>query len=167
MAELKDSGARREFETGAVRDMAEGKGNFYLMPLDVVAEVIAKDNDLDLTTYNINAYKVYGAVSMLKKAIYAACEKAGMDIYTAMIEASKQFEDGAKKYGENNWQKGIPMHSFIDSAERHYLQFLRGDADEPHFRAVLWNLLCAMWTHKHKPEMIDLPFAKREDQACV
>jgi hypothetical protein len=32
MSEIKDSGTRREFETGAVRDMAEGKGDMYSMP---------------------------------------------------------------------------------------------------------------------------------------
>lgn len=31
--ELKDSGARREFPSGAVRDRAKGKGRFDLMPL--------------------------------------------------------------------------------------------------------------------------------------
>ena len=30
--ELQDSGERREFETGAVRDMAEGKGRCDLLP---------------------------------------------------------------------------------------------------------------------------------------
>lgn len=33
MAELKDSGARREFESGAVRDIQEGKGRCDLLPL--------------------------------------------------------------------------------------------------------------------------------------
>lgn len=37
MAEILDSGTRREFDTGAVRDMAEGKGRCDLMPLGVVA----------------------------------------------------------------------------------------------------------------------------------
>ena len=32
MAELKDSGERRQFETGAVRDMAEGKGDMFSLP---------------------------------------------------------------------------------------------------------------------------------------
>lgn len=37
MAEILDSGTRRKFDIGAVRDMAEGKGRCDLMPLDVVA----------------------------------------------------------------------------------------------------------------------------------
>ncbi|MBR5879664.1 MAG: hypothetical protein IKY91_08890, partial [Akkermansia sp.] len=36
---IKDSGARTEFSTGAVRDIQEGKGRCDLMPLDVVAGV--------------------------------------------------------------------------------------------------------------------------------
>lgn len=37
MAELKDSGARREFDSGAVRDIAEGKGRCDLLPLTTIA----------------------------------------------------------------------------------------------------------------------------------
>ena len=37
MTEIKDSGERREFETGAVRDIQEGKGRCDLLPLDVVS----------------------------------------------------------------------------------------------------------------------------------
>lgn len=34
---IKDSGERREFSTGAVRDIQEGKGRCDLLPLDIVA----------------------------------------------------------------------------------------------------------------------------------
>jgi hypothetical protein len=66
---------------------------------------------------------------------------------------SKHFEEGCKKYGERNWQKGIPTHCYIDSAVRHYLKWLRGDTDEPHDRAFAWNLLCCIWTCEHMPEL--------------
>jgi hypothetical protein len=36
-----DSGHRREFESGAVRDIQEGKGRCDLLPLDVVSEMYA------------------------------------------------------------------------------------------------------------------------------
>jgi hypothetical protein len=61
------------------------------------------------------------------------------------LEVAKHFEEGAKKYGENNWQKGIPAKCYIDSAVRHYLKWLRGDKDEPHDRAFVWNLMCCIW----------------------
>jgi hypothetical protein len=78
------------------------------------------------------------------------------DIYSALLELSKHYEAGAKKYSPNNWKLGIYVHCFIDSALRHYLKHLRGDTDEPHGRAVLWNLVGALWTHNHRPELNDI-----------
>lgn len=37
---IKDSGNRRKFESGAVRDIQEGKGRCDLLPLGVVADLI-------------------------------------------------------------------------------------------------------------------------------
>ncbi|NJO61247.1 MAG: hypothetical protein HC836_24240 [Richelia sp. RM2_1_2] len=36
---IKDSGERRHFETGAVRDVVEGKGAFDLLPLVALVKV--------------------------------------------------------------------------------------------------------------------------------
>ena len=40
--EIKDSGERREFKTGAVRDIGEGKGRCDLLPLDILAPIMPK-----------------------------------------------------------------------------------------------------------------------------
>ena len=42
--EIKDSGSRREFSTGAHRDNAKGKGRCDLLPLRQVAKVMADKN---------------------------------------------------------------------------------------------------------------------------
>ena len=41
---IKDSGTRREFDSGAVRDIQEGKGRCDLLPLDVISELYKHDN---------------------------------------------------------------------------------------------------------------------------
>ena len=65
---------------------------------------------------------------------------------------------GAIKYAPRNWEKGIPCHCYLDSGPRHYLKFIRGDSDEAHDRAFVWNMLGAFRTHKDLSSMIDLPF---------
>lgn len=162
MAELKDSGARREFETGSVRDIAEGKGRCDLLPLDSIAEY-KKDGVLKhIWTYVRlgDRYHLWFAIEQFASDSLEFFSAGGCDIYTALLEAAKQYEDGAKKYGERNWEKGQPLHCYIDSGVRHYLKFLRCDKDEPHDRAFVWNMLGAIWTHENKPELIDLPFAE-------
>jgi hypothetical protein len=152
---LKDSGKRREFDTGAVRDIAEGKGRCDLLPLRLISDRL----DNNVFTF-IEEYIRDGDVHSLWFAIDSFIEKQGTDIITAILEVSKHYEEGAKKYTERNWEKGIPLHCFIDSGVRHYLKTLRGDNDEPHDRAFVWNMLGAIWTHTNKPELIDLPWGE-------
>ena len=38
--EIKDSGERREFLSGAVRDIQEGKGRCDLLPLDIIGSIL-------------------------------------------------------------------------------------------------------------------------------
>ena len=150
-----DSGTRREFESGAVRDIQEGKGRCDLLPLDVVAEFLVQMKSINegYVIYSINEFTTTGDFTYLITALDAFCKLHNFEPETMLLEVSKHFEEGCNKYGENNWQKGIPVHCYIDSAVRHYLKFLREDTDEPHDRAFCWNILCAIWTCKHKPEL--------------
>lgn len=151
MAELKDSGARKEFGTGAVRDVADGKGRCDLLPLDIVGELIDAP-ELKL----IEKFKETKDIKFLYEAIKRFAITLNVDMYTMMLELSKHFEDGAKKYSENNWKKGIPLHNYINSGPRHFLKQMRGDTDEPHDRAFVWNLICCAWTYVHNPDMDDI-----------
>lgn len=147
---IKDSGDRTEFKTGAVRDMREGKGRCDLMPLNVVGDIMI-DQQAKATLHNIYSFQVLGDTDYLKLCIEdfarhnGGCDTLTGDMCTIFLEVAKHFEEGAKKYGENNWQKGIPVHCYIDSAVRHYLKWLRGDTDEPHDRAFVWNIMCCIW----------------------
>ena len=109
---IKDSGNRRKFNTGAVRDMAEGKGRMDLLP------------------------------------------------WSAIIEVSKHCENGAKKYGEHNVDKGIPTSSLCDSACRHLAKHLDGQTDEDHLLASAWNLLWALEMRIKHPELVNTPWSK-------
>ena len=106
---IKDSGSRRRFETGAVRDMAEGKGRYDLLP------------------------------------------------WEAIHELALHCEEGALKYGERNCEKGIPIHSLIDSALRHLSKYMQGMKDEPHLRAAMWNIAFAIYMEQRHPELQDIP----------
>jgi hypothetical protein len=106
---IEDSGHRREFDTGAVRDMQEGKGRCDLLPA------------------------------------------------TAILRLAKYYEEGCKKYGDRNWEKGIPISSYIDSSIRHIMKYLDGQTNEDHLCAAAWNLMCAMWTEEKRPDLQDIP----------
>lgn len=75
----------------------------------------------------------------------------------ALIRLSKYFQDNLGNHPERNWEKGIPIHSYIDSALRHLFKYVDGRTDEDHLCAASWNVLCAMWTEEKLPGMQDIP----------
>jgi hypothetical protein len=113
--EFQDSGSRREFGTGAVRDAQDGKGRFDLLPFDAIQEL------------------------------------------------ARVFEEGAVKYKSRNWQQGIPIATFMDSACRHLHKAISGVTDEPHLGMAMWNIACAIQTAVWVEEGT-LPSALKYDQ---
>ena len=93
--------------------------------------------------------------------------KGRMDLlpWEAIIEVSKHCEEGARKYGEHNVDKGIPIHSLVDSAFRHLAKYTAGETDEPHLRAAAWNLLWALYMEARHPELQDIPARKKQETA--
>ena len=155
---IKDSGERTEFETGAVRDIQEGKGRCDLMPLEVVADVL--DDTVIYWLAMFCGSEDDGYLISALRAFADTLNKAGCA--SMFLDASVHFEEGAKKYGEHNWQKGIPVNRYIDSAVRHYLKWLRGDDDERHDRAFVWNIMCCIWTNRRKDDLFGSPREKEE-----
>lgn len=78
---------------------------------------------------------------------------------------AKHYEAGALKYSDRNWEKGIPAHSFADSAMRHFCKYMDGLDDEDHLIAAIWNLCGLAWTEVKRPEMMDIP-ARMETKCC-
>lgn len=154
MATIKDSGDRTEFESGAVRDRQAGKGRFDLVPIFImskffefnvegtVLEEIAKFQETKDWTHLVLAAKAFSAE-------HFDCDE------TAMLEYACHMEDGCNKYGDRNWEKGIPLSRYIDSGIRHYMKCRRGDDDERHDRAFIWNMLCGAWTCINHPDLIE------------
>lgn len=116
---IPDTGSRRSFDTGAVRDASVGKGHFHSIPP------------------------------------------------VALRKLAQRFEDGARKYAKNNWMKGIPLSAYVDSLNRHTLQWAEGDQSEDHMGAIIWNACAMAWTDEAiksgalPKELDDLPYRVR------
>lgn len=80
-----------------------------------------------------------------------------------LARLAQVLEKGAEKYGDRNWEKGMPMSRFFDSACRHLNQYLR-DSLEPdlvtverdehlddHLAQALFNIMAMI----HQEELYD------------
>jgi hypothetical protein len=106
--EVKDSGKRESFGTGAVRDTEEGKPR-----IDLALKYIPLE---------------------------------------ALTRITQHYINGAKKYGDHNWRKGIPASRCISSAFRHLYQYFMGDRSEDHLSAVVFNIVCILYWEETKRE---------------
>lgn len=164
--EIKDSGNRREFASGAVRDISDDKGRMDLLPIDTVstlAKYYDNLNEKDFTPFTIsfmfmciNDFLINSNESNLYHMLSSFIHDKFGSLENAMIEVSILYQQGCIKYSPRNWQMSIPTHSFLDSAMRHCCKYLRGDTDERHDRAFIWNILGLLWTRKHYPEVDDI-----------
>ena len=167
---LKDSGQRQQFGTGAVRDVTKGKGRYDLMPaapIDMLADAVERDSyDLDIPLDVFWDCGRYGlaqtlVTSQMENAVGAMRELAGyiqvkywndnkitpteMQLhsvpYHAIFRIARVYEKGAEKYAPRNWEKGMLLSRFLDSAQRHWYQVLEGKDDEDHAAQALWNII--------------------------
>lgn len=76
---------------------------------------------------------------------------------------AQHMEKGAIKYAARNWEKGIPLSVFLNSAENHVQKLKAGFTDEDHAAAALWNISCFIETEARikagllPAELDDLP----------
>ena len=106
--ETKDSGKRKDFDSGMVRDTDEGKPDYTL----------AMDGPM-------------------------------FERYAALMTR------GAVKYEARNWMKAEGKEEwdrFRQSAMRHFIQWMRGDQDEDHAAAVMFNLNGAEYVRERMPK---------------
>lgn len=63
-----------------------------------------------------------------------------------LARLARHYENGAKKYGDRNWEKGQPLSRYLDSAMRHLCGILHGKVDEDHAAAAAWNIAAFIHT---------------------
>ncbi len=167
---LKDSGTRQAFAGGAVRDTSSGKGRYDLMAVqasNLLADAIERDPIalevpmIDMwETARFNLAELL-ATGKLDYAVAAMREMASwiqikfwkennitptQDQLThmpshAVYRVARVYEKGAQKYAARNWEKGINLARFVDSATRHWYQVLDLATDEDHPGQALWNVM--------------------------
>lgn len=66
-----------------------------------------------------------------------------------LMDLSEWYAGGAVKYGSNNWLRGQPQSAIIGSLLRHLTKLIKGDTDERHDLAVVWNAIALQSTLKY------------------
>lgn len=161
----KDSGERTILSTGSQKEIVEGRGRFDLLPLKTLGDyyiytsapnsigsfigefLIFINQSLIEDTVDKKISELYNAIGMFSNSILST------GITNKVPDLAKLYEAGSVKYTARDWELGRPMEIFINSALRHFFQYLDGETDEDHGTAVIWNLISCADTIRRLPSM--------------
>lgn len=73
-----------------------------------------------------------------------------------MRRLARAYSEGAKKYTDRNWEKGIPFSNLYWHMAEHQMKWLEGDTEEDHLAHAAWGLFALMHFERWKPEMDDI-----------
>lgn len=124
----------------------EGKRRFNLLPLNETTKslICIGENTYNYILLEMNYFTNDFNILHLENALkyFVSME------YGTSIEDYNTAIENAKKYGERNRGKKIPGYCscYINNAVRHYLKLIKGEDDEPHDKAFIWNVLCCIRT---------------------
>lgn len=166
--EIKDSGERRKFETGATRDVDYDKPRFDLIPTTVLEQVLSGSSVIKPTqvTDNIKArmwnlgmsWGHTGNDDLLVELIVMCLGIVNFQEEDQCLSGDKNisgqfhlispktyyrlamlYGGGAKKYDPWNWSKGMELSVFHASLMRHIDAIIGGDIEEDHVCSVFFN----------------------------
>lgn len=73
-----------------------------------------------------------------------------------LFRLAMHYTNGAKKYDDHNWVKGMPISRCVDSLMRHIEAYRVGDTTEDHLAAIAWNAFAIMFFEDNRPELDDM-----------
>jgi len=85
------------------------------------------------------------------------CDHVRYDLISpiGMAALARTYAEGAEKFGEFNWENGMPVTDLLNHAIAHLFKFLGGDRSEDHLGHAAWNVLGAIHSMELWPHLND------------
>lgn len=80
-------------------------------------------------------------------AVRGALDNVRYDLIpaSALRRLAMTYADGAKKYGDRTWERGIPTDNLLNHLINHIEQWRGGDRSEDHLAHAAWGLFALMF----------------------
>ncbi|MDD3586919.1 MAG: DUF5664 domain-containing protein [Thermoguttaceae bacterium] len=107
----------------------------YIRNLPDIAEAFTKENDATITSDK----EQFSTGAMRDKAD----EKPRPELISpfAIERLAYWLRDGAHKYGDRNWEAGMPTERTVASLLRHIMKYMQGDGEEDNLAAIMCNAM--------------------------
>lgn len=77
----------------------------------------------------------------------------------ALERLAQTYNEGAVKYGDNNWRKGLPFSNILSHVMSHLVEYNKNtNAEEDHLAHALWGIAALIEQETTHPDCNDLYF---------
>jgi len=121
------------FDSGAVRGITNTR--FDLCSKYVIRFLIHDSKYVSLAEMLRNEHNT------VHELVTALCDACGMMKHEVLVKYAEALHEGAEKYGDRNWEKGIPESNLVNHAIGHIVMIEAGDTSEDHVAHLIWNVL--------------------------
>lgn len=131
------------FATGAKRDIAPDKSRPDLIQSKLVQIItdhldLGKDVMMVLTKIGRGPTKS-DLIHFIMVIIYHALCYHPITRLEILEWQGRLLAKGAQRYGDRNWEKGMPFYRTYQSLVRHTISYLNGEEDEDHLSSAIFN----------------------------
>ena len=130
---------RETFASGAVRNKVDYR---YDLMSPMVADLLLADS-LHMTTPRQELALYLLGKNEHSPAVISEylADVVGTNRPTLAHLYAQALHEGASKYGERNWEKGLPKSNLINHALHHLFKLVEGDTSENHASHLVWNVM--------------------------
>jgi len=89
-----------------------------------------------------------------KRSTTAETSRFDLIPFELLQRVGATLQEGARKYGEYNWQRGVPLSHCINHAFQHLAKYTAGDTSEDHLAHAACNLAFLMYYESHNPDLV-------------
>ncbi|MCL2622936.1 MAG: DUF5664 domain-containing protein [Planctomycetaceae bacterium] len=131
---------RETFASGAVRDELPVR---YDLCSPIVIRKIIYEHDFNNPLLDSLVSQEANILHRLIEFVKFYCHKQySSEAALYILESyARTMHEGAAKYGERSWEKGIPENNLRNHAINHLVKLIGGDTSEPHLDHLIWNVL--------------------------
>lgn len=140
---LQDNKQREEFASGMVREPQNDKMRYDLALDGPLVWALFHDAKYDGVIRAAQDWYENRGVGKAANVVLELASVTEGGIWTIIDRYTVLMMKGAVKYSEHNWLKAqgeAELKRFIASFSRHLVKYLRGETDEDHLAAIVFNL---------------------------
>ena len=107
---------------------------------------------IDTTPQQIDQQRVQFSTGAVRSADRVG-ERYDLISPIGMRRRAQTCDEGAKKYSDFNWEKGMPVNDLLNHVIGHIFMYLAGDRSEDHLAHAGWGLDAAMHSEELWPDL--------------